>query len=127
MIDPIYVKMLEKHVARLEKKVHRLEKEKMTRERCAAAFAEYIIHENETIEDGIHDTARDLIRRLVFYPPNGKNASNFVCDMHKRDYKMLDKCIGKIFSVTLSSLKVLGLEINVSDADVKTDTVSPTI
>jgi hypothetical protein len=114
MIDKMYVKDLERLIAKQEKRIHRLEKEKMNRERSAAALVEYIITENETIDiNGVRCALRGIMGKLKFYPKNGERCSNFCADVYKEDYKALERFAKEIFGVKLSSLHDIGLRIDV--------------
>ena len=115
MIDKMYVKDLERLVAKQEKRIHRLEKEKMNRERCAAALVEYIITENETIDNGIKCALRGIMGKLKFYPKEGERDSNFCNDVYKEEYKALEKFTKEIFGVNLSSLHDVGLRLDIME------------
>jgi hypothetical protein len=113
MIDKTYVKDLERLIAKQEKRIHRLEKEKMIRERGAAALVEYIITENETIDNGIKCALRGIMGKTKYYPLNGERNSNFCADAYKDEYESLEKFTKQIFGVNLSSLRDIGLHIDI--------------
>lgn len=112
MNDKIYVKDLEKIIAKQERKILKLEKEKMSRERAAAIFAEYFIVENDTIPGGLASDMRSILRRFKYYPQENQNVSNFVAEIDCSDYKSLEKAIKKLFCVELKDLRQYGLHIN---------------
>jgi hypothetical protein len=118
MIDKRYVKDLERLIAKQEKLIHRLEKEKMIRERGAAALVEYIIDENETIDNGIKGALRRIMGKTRYYPLNEERSSNFCTDIYKEDYKSLEKFTKEIFGVDLSSLHDIGLHLDVVERPV---------
>jgi len=124
MNDKIYVKDLEKIIAKQERKILKLEKEKMSRERAAAVFAEYFIVENDTIPGGLASDMRAVLRRFKYYPEEKPSFSNYVAEMDSSDYKLLEKAVKKLFCVEIKDLWQYGLHIdtkhdsgNISDDD----------
>lgn len=115
MIDKMYVKDLEKLIAKQERMIQKLEKEKMVREASAAAFAEYFIDNNDTIPGGLASDMRALIRRFKFYPVDKPRESNFVSEIDARDYKLLEKAIKKLFCVEMKDLHQYGLHLDINE------------
>lgn len=116
MVTDIYVKDLENLVAKQQRAIRRLEKEKMKQERAAAAFAEFMLVENDIgDEEALLAGCRRLMSTFRFYSPNNRTwewtARVSPLIISERNYKALDNAVKRLFGIDLKSLKSYGCEI----------------